>query len=380
MSPEKSIGRVLARATLPFLMAIATLSGVSCEINTQTATPAILENRLRDVLQRGDVALIGERAFLLKEGRSYPILDLDKYKKGTKLEQYGRKILLSDKNLLTQYPPLTLPNRAGDLGIIDPFTGTFKNAQPFGGEINIFFGGFLTDEGAVYDSIVPGRDTFVTIRKTLKEEKHWQDLGDSFFFTYGEKGLDHYPAKNTARPPQENITKALEYFETLQELLPLTQFNLIGHSLGGVFALEVAKKYPDAVNNLVLINSPVRGIEQTLDRTFKVQTIRQFLKPIVGEEQTTSFLFERWGDKKYQEDLDKFATAFTKSGRKLLVITSSDDPIVPTESSKLPGATEMTISVGSFPLLESLKAHGRPLKDGKVTTFLADNFGEKIIG
>ena len=276
--------------------------------------------------QMGDVVIVDREHYLLRQNQSHPILDLEKYKRFSKLTEYGRKILPASTDLFARYP-IVQPNKLTDLGLIDPFSGEFKDQKQFGGEMLVFFGGFMTDEGMPYSEILPDEDTFVEIRKKLRKT-NWH-ARDALFFTYGEKGLNKYQSKHTVRLPQDNITNALEFFEKIKSLFPLVQFNLIAHSLGGIFALEVARRHQDAINNLILVNSPIRGIEQTFARRVETRFARQILKPMIGDEQVSDYLFSLWSNQLHQKTLDGFATSFIRSGRSLMVVIAEDDPIVP---------------------------------------------------
>lgn len=327
------------------------------------------------ILQMGDVLTFDRYAFLLRSNKAYEILDLERYKRATKLEQYGRRIMPATIDELENYPLGQIPT-SGGLGIIDPFTGELKDANQFGGEMLIFWAGFMTDEGMPYNEIVPTEDTFVEMRGEFK--KYAFGLADSLFFTYGERGLDRYKAVHTGRSPKDNIANALEYFEIIKETFPLVQFNFIAHSLGGIFALEAARRHQDAINSLTLINSPIRGIRRTWDRALKTQIARELLRPYIGDEQVTGYLFNRWDDKTFQKDLDAFTLFFTGMGRGLTVVVSEDDPIVPEESATVKGAKEIILSVGNLPLLKYLEAHGRPLQNRGVKSAIVGNIGRNL--
>lgn len=328
---------------------------------------------LPNIPRMGDVVIVGNQAFLLRDNKAYPIPDLERYKKLTKFDKYGRGSFSLERDIFAQYPPAQLPTVPE---VIDPFSGQFKKGKPFGGEINVYFPGFITDNGVPFDVIKPAEDTFVEIRKKLMTQK-WE-LFDSIFFTYGERGLGQYHAKETGRSPQENIREALAFFEQLKKDYPLAQFNFIAHSLGGIFALEAARKNPDAINNFILISSPVRGIDGNPVRRVQTQVAKQVLKPYVGDEKASDYLFDLWGNKKYQKELEQFGESFTKMGRGLTTVASEDDPIVPKESQIIKGAGLITLRVGDVPFSEYLVAHGRPLKSGLVVNAIAERIGENL--
>ena len=56
----------------------------------------------------------------------------------------------------------------------------------------------------------------------------------------------------------ENITvdTLIDDIEKLRNHLDLNQIALLGPSIGGLFALEYTKKYPENVSHLILLNTP----------------------------------------------------------------------------------------------------------------------------
>lgn len=331
---------------------------------------------LEGIPKDGDVVIIREGAFLLRNGKRYLISNVEAYSRNTKLEQYGRKTLYFPRNSLQEYP-------IGDISrarrLFDKTTNTEKIINPFGQEILVFFPGFITDGGMPWETIKPASDTFVSLLVGLKP-KGW-GLADSFFFTYGKERLIEYEAKHTARSPEENMQYAIDFIATLKEGFPLAQFNIICHSLGGLFGLATAKKHFDAINNLILINSPIRGIEGNLFRRGLVGSGRKLLESYIGEEKVSDYLFDAWSNKKYQKELEEFVLFFTSIGRQITVVVDESDPIVPVESSLVKGAKEIRLvktTNASIPINEWLVAHGRPLRDRGAIGQIGDELGENL--
>ena len=263
--------------------------------------------------------------------------------------------------------------------IYDKTTRTEKINNPLGQEILVFFPGLTTDGGMPYETIKPVSDTFVSLLVGLKTKK-W-GLENSFFFTYGKERLIEYEAKHTARSPEENMRYAIDFISVLKEEFPLAQFNIICHSLGGLFGLAAAQKHPDAINNLILINSPIRGIEGNLFRKGLVGAGRKLLEPYIGDEKVSDYLFNLWGNKKYQRELGEFVLFFTSIGRKIIVVTDENDPIVPVESASVKGAKEIRLAKTTnapIPINEWLVAHGRPLRDKEAIGQIGGELGENL--
>lgn len=370
---------------LPGTTAAAVLLA-GCETQAQESSTTPSSHEQEDVPQMGDIVTAGDKAFLLRSGLLYPVPNLDTYKRNTKFEQYGRKAFSLKAGDLQGYPLGIVPNLPT---IIDPFSGGLKNNKRLGGEMNVYFGGFMTDGGDVYDVMKPEKDMFIDLRNGLKS-KGWDPILDTIFFTYGEKsetkGVAQYEGKHTARNPRQNIKLALEFFQTLKERFPLCQFNLIGHSLGAVFALEVARLHADAMNNLILINGPVKGIERKDDKENVIRGLKAYTFFKFGFlEQATDYLFEIWENEKYQRELDDFVSSFTKKGRKITDIVDENDLVVPPESCYLEKAAVIKIprssEIKTSPVLDIGKlreagvAHGRPLKLQAVIDKVGEQFG-----
>lgn len=360
-----------------FLAGIGVLPLLSaCEEPKEEQHEPQKTKEIEGVPQDGDVAVVGEEPFLLRNKKRYLIPDLRIYTRNTKLEWYGRKTLYLSQGSLQDRPIGDVP-RARRL--FDKTTNVEKIINPFGQEILVFFPGFITDGGMPWETIRPASDTFVSLLVGLKP-KGW-GLADSFFFTYGKERLIEYEAKHTARSPEENMQYAIDFIATLKEEFPLAQFNIICHSLGGLFGLAAAKKHFDAINNLILINSPIRGIEGTLFRKGLAGTGRKLLEPYVGDEKVSDYLFDAWSNKKYQKELEEFVSFFTSIGRQIIVVVDESDPVVPAESSSLKGAKEIRLAKTTnapVPMGEWLVAHGRPLRDKGIVGQVGDELGENL--
>lgn len=347
-----------------------------CETPEEPSTSLRKAKEIEGIPQDGDVVVVGREPFLLKNNKRYPIPDLRIYTRNTKLERYGRKTLYLPQGSLQDRPTSDVP-RARRL--FDKTTNTEKIINPFGQEILVFFPGFITDGGMPWETIRPLSDTFVSLLVGLKSKK-W-GLVDSFFFTYGKERLIEYEARHTARAPEENMEYAIDFLGILKEEFPLAQFNIICHSLGGLFGLAAAKKHFDAINNIILINSPIRGIEGNLFRRGLVGSGRKLLEPYVGEEKVSDYLFNAWDSKKYQKELADFVLFFTSIGRQIIVVIDESDPVVPAESSLVKGAKEIRLAKTTnrpIPINEWLVAHGRPLKDKGIIGQIGDELGENL--
>lgn len=334
----------------------------ACDIYTPKTKEIAREKEAEIVSERGDIFFFDNSYHLVRNGKIYTRSpsEFAEYRMLTKFDQRGRKIIPSSKELFRNYPHGTISQLPL---LIDPFTGEPKNNKSHGGEVIILFSGFLSDSGFPYDPIRPNKDTFVRLRDELKLGK-WERQ-DTFFFTYGRKGFEEYSPKDTIRDPRENIEYAVELVGVIKELLPLAQLTLGGNSFGGLLAFEAARRHMDAVNNLFLFSSPIRGLEENICQSIASGILRKELQVRFGiEEKVTEYLFNLWKNKKYQQEVDEFVKEFTSLGRTLRSYTSNGDIIVPKESAYLPGVTSVIndrqLSCFSpADLAQALEQHGK---------------------
>lgn len=340
----------------------------------------------------GDVIFIDQKPYLLRAGKRYPIPDIDRLVEYTKFAKYGGRVF-REQRLSIGVDSIPLGEVPQEPTIIDPFTGDIKINKRLGGEMNIYVGGFLTDVGDVYNTSDPKKDIFLSIRKGL-EQDGWQDF-DNLFFNYGQRMSGRYETKDTARDPAENIKHALEFMQVLKEKFPLIKFNLIAHSLGGIFALACAMEHWDAINNLILINSPVRGFNGDDCQRRGAWILKQGLRLRLGmDEKVTDYLFSLWNNKTYQKEIEEFAEFMSGIGKRLIVIYTDGDRVVSPESAiienaellRLEGPTlEDECPVSIFPprvniptLREIARRHGAPLKNPTVRNHIKEAIGKNL--
>lgn len=88
-----------------------------------------------------------------------------------------------------------------------------------------------------------------------------EDLYDTFQFIF----LDHrgfVRPPRTLEPKDYILDKILDDIEIARQALGLTNFIILGHSGHAFMALEYAKKYPDHVQKVVLLNSAPTNSEE----------------------------------------------------------------------------------------------------------------------
>lgn len=361
-------------ATTPFML--------SCDAQRPDVKPFIPKER-SSLPQEGDIVFYNNDYFLLRNGKRYPIQKeaLETYKRLTKFDKFKRRLIVGSFENVQRLPLGIVPDKPA---IIDPFTGDIKVNKSQGGEMNIFFSGYTDATIAQYDGFIHVDRTFSELRgKDGLEKGKWKDV-DSLYFTYGVRNKK-YEVKDTIQDPREVIKQVDAFMKEMKEQFPLVQFNLIGHSLGGLYAIEAAKRHADAINTVVVVSAPVRGLEPTIDKKFvKVPAVRTLLQTALGvEERVIDYLFSLWEDKKYQHELDIFSQAFVASGKILISAASKDDQIVPAESSELLGAKKLEEKMGTANIVVigdvfGIAAHLAPAKNEKVIATVAENLGENL--
>lgn len=337
-----------------------------------------------NVPKEGDVVIDQHGMFnLLRNGSRYVLnsAEFTEYRRRTKFDKYKRRIFSFSPGVLDSYPIGFVPQ---EKYVIDPFSGQLIPNKPLGGEINIYFSGFLSDGGMPYELLIPKQDAFTTLRKKL-EQNGWSD-NESLYFNYGKEKFDEYTPSDTAKNPEENIAYALKQIEQLKKEFPLVQFNLIANSLGCLFALEVAKKHADAINNIILFSGPVRGLRHEFCRAQFITPMREVLRRLGIIEQVTDYLHNLWEDKAYQRELDEFVESFKKSGKNIRMYASDADSIVFSEESYLPGVTTVIEAgekkgcvqriISLIEILEALKEYAQTHEDldiEKILKFLKEH-------
>jgi len=80
----------------------------------------------------------------------------------------------------------------------------------------------------------------------------WEIASEFKAITYDQRGCGHSSPVSLS---EITVTKQLEDLENLRQKLGLQRLNLVGHSIGALFALLYFAKYPDTAASLVLANA-----------------------------------------------------------------------------------------------------------------------------
>lgn len=247
-----------------------------------------------------DALFDGTNYHVLSGGKRYELTaqEFEEHKKVTKFEEYDRRVFTISKEDILQIEKGEIP--PSELVSIK-YSGHQIVRYRTGQEINVYFSGFLDDHGVPYSRLSASRNTFLAIRKKL-DHNGFDSFFHSAFFTYGvevDKVVNEYDemtAKDTAKNPNLSIEQAFEFFSYLKEKFPLAQINLIGFSLGAHIALQVARKFPGDINNLISIEGPLNGMELTLSCRIELPFVQKGLEATGIKEEVTPYLTECWNN------------------------------------------------------------------------------------
>lgn len=362
----------------------ATVALIACDPGSVLQSEQDRKEDKENVPQMGDIIVVGSEAELLRGGMRYRVENVETYLRRSKSPgKIFRLQSIEAAKFFSQYPKGQVPGNY----IIDIVQQDLKRINLQGGEKIIYAQGFLSADGRPFAQIIPRKDTFVASRKRLKSEGWDSDPEDivqldSYIFSYQEDELKTYGIGDTLRDPKINGDYAFKFIKKRVEQHPFDQHTGIGHSLGGLYLLKMAMEFPEAFNNLILVNVPIRGISWNPVREVQTQAIRGALKALgQGDEKVTDYLFKLWGDQDYQKKLRKFIADFTKSGRRIVIVYTKGDIIVPEESAVVEGAETLSVSVGNvnpFNPFEVFTAHGIAVKDEKVLTLNSKTVGKNL--
>ncbi len=393
--------RLIADVPRTLAAGVVSTALVACqpepEDNTGPLEMFSWKERAREAM-RGDVVIVDNKPYLLGDNRRYLIPDLERYAKNSKLMDYGGRVFTSSTEGQRQLPIVNPADYSSILSWLvelnpdsqgkDSVKRRLDNKLRYGGEMLVFFPGFMTDDGIVYDIAKPRLDTFVTLVKGLAPS-NW-GFEDCVFFNYGQKlWIDNYHTKDTGRPPEENARFARNFLRALKEELPLVRFNVVGHSLGAVMALSATMEHYDRINNLVLVNGPVNGIEETIARRALIETLRNTYFRLYGleDERTTSFLFNLWRKPQHRNQVEKFISFLNLIKRGTLVVLDEGDDIVPPESAYVSSSEVLRVKfreeeIPPYDIKEKidnlLKKHGRPLKYEQSIRRIGEKIGQDL--
>lgn len=374
MSVERRFSR---REFLSSIFATAFLAACTGSIPQNEQSQKEIES---NVPQMGDI-IVGKNAQLLRGGMRFDVRDLETYMRRSgnpgKVYRLGEN---EAEQLLSQYPK----------GRVEPYQfaiaqGDLKRFNLDGGKKLIYAQGFLSSDRRPYAQIIPRKDAFTSLRNRLKidgwdpdsPELQLKDILflDSYIFSYNENELKTYGIGDTLRDPKINNGLALRFAKKIYEQNPFDQADGFGHSLGGLYILQMAMQYPDLFNNLVFINAPIMGLNLNILQNAGIQVLKAALSSYgIDPTIVVDYLSGLWNDD-YHKKLKRFFIDFTKRGGKVLIVDTQGDVFVTRESTGIDefkgisGVETLVINAGNvnpFNAVDIFNAHGIALFDENV--------------
>lgn len=114
----------------------------ACESSIITRNQSPKTENGHEIPRMGDVLMVRDQAFLLRNNQAYQIPDIQRYRESTKMDKYGRKVFNVNQQTLNNYQVSDYKIDTSSFGVIDEYTGDIKDNKNFGGEINVFFQDF----------------------------------------------------------------------------------------------------------------------------------------------------------------------------------------------------------------------------------------------
>lgn len=90
----------------------------------------------------------------------------------------------------------------------------------------------------------------------------------------------HVTVPDMPESSEPRLSQWLQFFKQYEQFLSPSSV-LIGHSLGGTFLLRFLEQYPEMVDTVVIVASPIRKMENDLDTRLSTFIDRNFLWDII---------------------------------------------------------------------------------------------------
>jgi pimeloyl-ACP methyl ester carboxylesterase len=293
---------------------------------------------------------------------------------------FNRRAFVLAPTVLRKIPVGEVPEPKGvkELGWLD-WDGRLVEFQPYGGRMIIFMGGY---GGSSFSQ----SEAFRWIKEKLVE-KGWRRTQfleatykiDINALPRGEIKPQDYQPEDTKLDPMLSVSKLRLELRRYKELLPLTKFILIGHSLGGFIAFEAALAHTDAVEAVITLDSPLKGV----DRSFWSESVDKIIIDFMGKE-VGEYLVKIGDDPATAEIVENKAKKLRSQGVRVFTITNKDDIFIPSWVAVLENSDteyegekiQLIWELGhepfeSFGVGELATGHGQTLEDPAVLELIA---------
>lgn len=276
----------------------------------------------------------------LRNGKRYWIQNWEWFLRGQRLPPETKPTQVG-KAILERIPEGEVPEaRRGESGWFD-WDDTLKEFQPYGGRMVLSMGGYKSTKKSQYE-------TFATLRSVvgLAETQHLYPTYNAFRRD-GALFLEDHDKEHTKVHPLESVKKASEQIRRYKEILPMTKFILVGHSLGGFVLFNAAVEHADAVEAVITLDSPLAGVDKSFLAALAdapaelADMIVSFRGSEVGK-----YLVEKGDDPKFKEEVEAKAEYMISRGVKVITATNQDDIFIPEWVSVLDASKKQANELG----------------------------------
>jgi len=248
------------------------------------------------------------------------------------------------------------------------YDGMYKTAQQDGGRMILFISGYDTNSekhAGTWDKLM----SYLVV----KGWKYTQYLNGTYNVEVDPYTHQIVPRKydeeHTKRYPPENSPRFDWLLTRYKMLFPRTKFILVGHSLGGYMAFHLAQQHMDAVETVITLDSPLKGLDRTLWNEY-ADVIAGSLGKDCGE-----YLVALGDNPNTVREVEMQAIRLTENGVRLFTFANEDDWFVRKGVALLDGSVQSLWQLGHFPfgnsVTEIFTGHGQILRDRGVMQTLA---------
>jgi pimeloyl-ACP methyl ester carboxylesterase len=118
----------------------------------------------------------------------------------------------------------------------------------------------LLDAGIVHYEVFGRGKPILLLHGWLGSWRYWMPTMESLSDTFRTYALDFWGFGDTDQPGDRySIDDYVRQLSDFLDGLGISSISLVGHSLGGVVALRAALDFPQRVDKLVLVDTPIHG-------------------------------------------------------------------------------------------------------------------------
>ncbi|MBI2590545.1 MAG: hypothetical protein HYW33_01520 [Candidatus Blackburnbacteria bacterium] len=326
----------------------------------------------------------GKTWWYLRDNKRYTVRDVNKFINNSRFDR--RKHIVPDWAL---QPVEVGEEQIGEKDFFLDWDGTPKEAQRDGGRMILFISGYGTNSES-------HAETWDKIMRYLANHgwKYTQFLNGTYNVEVAPYTHDivpqNYDGEHTKRYPPQNLSRFNLSLTRYKRLFPRTKIIIIGHSLGGHFAVNLALRHTDAVETVITLDSPLGGVN--LDRlgflatlvtpAMGVQSIREWLSEQIGQD-TSEYLIDLYERQSGRARAEGQVQELARNSVKVFTLENTDDWFVTPDVALLDNSlhevngqpVQLGWQLGHTPFggsaTEIFTGHGQILRDRDVLRTIA---------